>query len=163
MVLHHVFYALFDSPDQARAALHDIRQLGSQEKPVDAVVHVTPLEADKLTAAETSAFRRMALGVAIGAVFGVIAVWVVLRPLGFVQGAETPATLLAAVLGAIACGLGGALMGSSSPDPHLKRLGELMRRGKVILTLDIPSKTDEEKALEIVRSHGATVEPHGSW
>jgi uncharacterized membrane protein len=161
-VLHHVFYALFDSPDQARAALQDIKQLAN-DQPVNAVVHATPLEADKLTVAETSSYRRMMMGVIVGIVVGVLAVWLVLRPLGFVTGAEVPATLMAAVLGAIACGLGGVLMGASSPDPHLKRLAELMRRGKVIVTLDISGKTEEERALDIVRAHGATVEAHGSW
>lgn len=160
--MHHVFYALFNNRGEADAAMHEIQRLNTSE-PVDTIVHARPLEADKLLLSESSSYRRMMQGVLVGGVLGALLCAFVLAPLGVIRDAETPAVLLSALVGALSCGLGGALMGSSSPDPHLDRLAHAMRRGKVILTVDVPGKNAEERAMEIVRAHGAAIEPHGSW
>jgi hypothetical protein len=146
--MRHVFYAAFDNWQDASAAVSNIEPDAGR-----VIVHGSRLRSDELIGSETGVARRLLTGVLVGG------------GLGALSGAAMMATGIAsatamgfmAVLGAVACGLGGAITGSAAPDPKLEKFAE-RHKGKILVTVISPDLTSLERAEIIARGHRGVVE-----
>jgi hypothetical protein len=153
--MRHGFYAAYDNWQDATAAVSEIESVKADNGDAcQVVVHGSRrLRTDDLAGRETGVYRRLLTGILVGG------------GLGALSGAAMMATGVAsstaigfiAVLGAVACGLGGAITGSAAPDPKLEKFAE-QHKGKILITVTSPDLKSMERAETIAREHKAVVE-----
>jgi hypothetical protein len=153
--MHHVTFALFRRPREARDALRQLDREFSFDDHVKVLVGSAETPASDLEMDEThagSAFLHGALyGLLAGALTGLVAALVGLRWFHFDGSTAIFAPVAGALLGAFA----GFLFGSINPDPSLWRLRRMARSGGVIITVQAESENCTNRASEILRqNHG---------
>ena len=152
--MRHVSYAAFDTWQDATVAVSEIEAIKADNGDAcQVVVHGSRLRTEELTGRETGVYRRLLTGILIGG------------GLGALSGAAMMATGVAsataigfiAVLGAVACGLGGAITGAAAPDPKLEKFAE-QHKGKILITVIAPDLTSMERAETVALGHRGVVE-----
>jgi hypothetical protein len=155
----HVFFALFDGGEPAVHALREIRQ-ARHDYPgasLEVALHRGAIDDEKLPLFSTNGRRRLIFGVINGLFWGAL-VGVVL----FISGIA-PASLgilvgFTALLGAVIGGLGGVLMGVSSPDAALEKLSQEMRGNEVAISFSTSDDAFYARAQNIFAENGARLE-----
>jgi hypothetical protein len=155
----HVFFALFDRGEPAAHALREIRQ-ARRDYPgaaLEVALHRGAIDGEKLPLYSTNGRRRLIFGVVNGLFWGAL-VGVVL----FLSGIA-PASLgiligFTALLGAVIGGLGGVLMGVSSPDEALEKLSHEMGGNEVAISFSTSDDDFYARAQNIFAENGARLE-----
>jgi hypothetical protein len=159
--------ALFARASDARAALIELRaRFSPSRSDVHVFVRAADAPSSDLRLAETDGRRAMMIGVAWGALGGLVAVFV-----GAVIGLRTvsvdaPTIAFAVVAGTAIGVLAGALLGSSNPSVALEKLSHLAERGAVVVTVEAVTANDLDNAEAIFLRHAGRlgyanpVEPH---
>ena len=144
--------ALFEQFPDARAALIELRQRFPRRR---SDIHVTVQSANapssELRLADTDGRRAMMIGIAWGAMGGLLALAVGMGALVGLRALDVDAPTIAfAVLAGTAIGiLGGALLGSANPSVALEQLQLLAAHGGVLIAVDTAAPRDCEAAERI--------------
>lgn len=157
--MRHELFAILDSPDAADAALREIGSRPEFEGRYAVVVHrdlIAQQASDPVIAREERGARE---GFRFGAVLGATGTAVVLAMLEGAYGWVGIGPALAALLGAGAGGASGAvigaLAGSAYGDTQFQRLATHLRRGRVLVSVQVDGRTRERQIEETLRRHGA--------
>ncbi len=159
--MRHVFFALFEDGTAADAA---VDELGSDQAIADRChveVHRGALDSESLPIGETRGKISFVHGMLLGGGAGALLGGAVLGPAGFLAVSAAESAVICGALGLVIGALGGVLTGLSTPDSKLEQLVELMRRGAVVVTVEV-ERGEQEIAEEIVRRHGALVKHHAA-
>jgi hypothetical protein len=153
-----VVVGVFDTHDQAQAAVRDLRDARFSEDQIGVAVRDTTRTGETAASDETKAPEGAGAGVAAGA--GVGALWALGISAGMLPaiGPVIAGGLLASVLasaagGAVVGGLAGALVGLGIPESEATRYEEDFKSGRTIVTV-----RDELRHMEaalILERHGA--------
>jgi hypothetical protein len=157
--MRHELFAILDSPDAAEAALGEIGRRPEFEGRYAVVLHrdrVAQQASDPVIAHEERGARE---GFRFGAVLGATGTAVVLATLESAYGWLGIGSALAALVGAGAGGAGGAfigaLAGSAYGDSQFQRLAIHLRRGRVLVSVNVDGRARKHQIEEILRRHGA--------
>ncbi|MFO0614119.1 MAG: hypothetical protein U0414_16115 [Polyangiaceae bacterium] len=161
--MHHVTFALFRRPREARDALRQLDREFSFDDHVKVLVGSAETPASDLTMSEThagSAFLHGALyGLLSGALVGVVAALVGLRWFHF----DGSTAIFTPVAGMFFGAFAGFLFGSINPNTSLWRLRRMARTGGVIITVEAESEKCTHRASEILKqNHGYLKAASGS-
>lgn len=77
--------------------------------------------------------------------------------LGFVAAGLSVVLVFTAMAGVVAGGLVGVLVGASHTDPTLRNLATRLGRGKVLVSVEPPSRDLQESVERILHSHHARI------
>lgn len=155
--MQHTFYAVFDSPEAAAAAVAELRRGDTVREQIGVIMHEDRLATGELHTGESAARRGAASGAVAGGVLGALFGGVILGPLGLVGAGAAAAALFGGVVGTAYGGAMGGLAAASGPDPTLEALLPQLAAGKVLVTVEAPGLTPEERAEEIIVRHGGRV------
>jgi len=152
--MKHTLYARFPASATVVAAVRELHGVGAET-----LIHDRDLESGKLEMPETDALPRLVKGALLGGVLGPLSAVIIFLI------ADTPivapAVLLAAILGAACCALGGMIIGSAAPDPTLQLLADSAGPGDLIITVVLPHLQAEARAVAIVHAHDGTTAKRG--
>ena len=152
--MKHTLYARFPASATAVAAVRELHGLGAET-----LIHDRELESGKLEMPETDALPRLVKGALLGGVLGPLSA-VIIFLIADVP-IVAPAVLLAAILGAACCALGGMIIGSAAPDPTLQALADSADPGDLLVTVVLPHLQAEARALAIIHAHDGTTARRG--
>lgn len=155
--MQHTFYAVFETPELAAAAVTELDAIGTPRRRCGVIVHRDTLQASELHGGETATRRGAVSGAVAGGALGALFGGLVLGPLGLVGAGAAAAALFGGVVGTAYGGAMGGLAASSGPDPTLETLLGDLRAGKVLVTIEAPGFTSEEEAEQLVLRHGGRV------
>jgi hypothetical protein len=157
--MRHELFAILDSPDAAGVALGEIGSRAELEGRYAVVVHrdrIAQQASDPVIAHEERGVRE---GVRFGAMVGATGSAMVLATLEGAYGWVGVSPALAALLGAGAGGAGGAFIGaiagSAYGDARFQRFATRLRRGRVLISVNVDGRARQHQIEEILRRHGA--------
>lgn len=155
--MKHVLYALFDDPTAADTARPEIEAVGDRAEHCRVITHRGTLSSEELDLEETGTRQGLIHGILLGGALGALVGGVVVAPLGLVAAGPLAAALVGGLAGSLLGGVTIALVESGSPERRLDALGRELRSGKVLLTIEAPTRTCQERAEIMLRRHGARV------
>jgi hypothetical protein len=142
---------LMDGEKQVQAAIDDLLRQGFERKDISLVAPDVRSESERVLATTR---KGLALGSLAGALFAVAAV--VIPGLGAAVVAGPIAGLLAVpALGALVGGLVGALTSGGVPQKDAHFYAEGVRRGGVLLAVNVQGDERAAHAAEVLKRHGA--------
>lgn len=156
---HDIVVGVFDTHDQARAAVDELRDAQFLEEQIGMIVRDQGREgASATTASETKAPEGAGAGVAAGA--GIGALWALGISAGMlpaigpvIAGGVLASVLASAAGGAVVGGLAGALVGLGIPEHEAQRYEEEFRSGRTLVT--VRDSMRQSEATTILQRHGA--------
>ncbi len=150
----HTFFALFDTPADAEAAVTALERIGTHRSHCEIVTHRGPLHDADTGDAESAARSGAILGAVLGGVLGAALGAVVSQFLGI--GVASVVLLGAAGVGS--GGLFGAIGGAASLDRSLERMAPTLEHERVVLTVTAPDLRSGELAESLLAERGVHVE-----
>lgn len=153
---------LFDTEAQAHRAVQDLMGAGFDHSQVSVVTADPGGKYRKETVDESGnlasagAVTGAASGLVVGGLIGLLvgATTLVGGPVGLVAAGPITGLITGAGLGMVSGGLLGALVGLGIPEEHAHIYAESVRRGSVLLTIDVPA-TEVQRAEAILLNAGA--------
>jgi uncharacterized membrane protein len=154
--MEHVFFARFATQEDARKVIGGAAEL-DRRLVVDVVPrNLTESSGDMprgMSNVPAAALKGVGGGAVGGLLLGLLLGWFGVGPsLEMTAG-------FAALFGAIAGGLGAALIGAQDPDQNLERVAERVKDGEVLLSFHAPDLSIEDRLLDLVHSVGGEVVP----
>jgi hypothetical protein len=147
-------YALFHRPEDADAALEEIRAAGCDSEYCSAILHEKHLDRGQLTLQEQRGKEMAGTGAAVGGVVG--AVVGTLAAIGGGLVGLGPLAVAAAAGGVTAAYamLAGGLSGSDEPEQTLQAIEDEIERGKVLIALATEDPGLRAMAQQVFEKHG---------
>lgn len=155
--MRQVLYALFPSAEEAGAAVADAVDRGLPTEHFSVILHREEVrDAEELEVSETDAREGVLDGALIGALAGLLTMGVLVAPAGGLVGAGAVAAAALGLsaggaYGALATGLAALGMPDRSITPLLAQVGD----GKVLLTVTVANRGEEELVEATFARHGA--------
>lgn len=153
-----VMTVLFNNPDNAESAYHELKQHGYREEDISVIMsddtrkthyadgdhnHKEDLGNKSLEGAGTGSAIGGTLGAIVGAI-AAIGTSVVLPGIGLVVAGPLAAALAGAGAGGLAGGLIGALAGAGVPKEHAEAYEHGIKKGGILLSFRPNSRSDAE-------------------
>jgi hypothetical protein len=142
---------LLDNPDEARKVIDELLRSGFRKKDIGFVVNDVPTEFKAI-------MKDMGKGAVLGALAGLVlaATTIVVPGFGPLLVAGPAAALTAgAVYGGLAGSIIATLTSKGVQEDHAHAYAEGVRRGGVLVTVHADTDELAERAVEIMRRHGA--------
>lgn len=147
--------ALFDDEPSAAAAIDRLVNGGLSDQVVSVVMHQGEITHEDLGVAAESSGRRMAQGAAIGATVGALVGGLLAGPAGLLAGGPLAGVLAGGATGGLYASIAGAITGRDEEKPMVEELGESLRAGKVLVTVDVEGPVEvREEARRILSNSG---------
>jgi hypothetical protein len=158
-VMRHELFAILDTADAVDAALRDIRSRPLLKGKYSVVLHrdgITQAASDPILAHEERGTREGArFGAVLGAVGGAAGLALLEAPFEFVGAGPALAAVIGGVAGGTLGAFVGTIAGSSYGDTHLQRLASRLRKGQVLMSVNVAGRARTNEIEEILRRHGA--------
>jgi uncharacterized membrane protein len=142
--------ALFDDEPSAAAAIDDLINGGLSEQVVSVVMHHDEVTHEDLGLVAERTGKRMAQGGVIGATVGAVIGGLLAGPAGLLAGGPIAGVLAGGATGGLYATIAGAITGRDDEKPIVQELGEALRAGKVLVTLDIEGPVEVREAATLV-------------
>lgn len=144
--MDRLVYAIFEDHESAQRTVDELMAHGVPDDVIDLVMHEGTIAEGDLAGPATEARRYGLFGGIVTATAGAV--------LGGVVGGG-PGAALGLLMGGLLGGIVASVAGGSEPKPEISELVAEVRKGRVLLTIDLASKhvgLDCERFLE---DHGA--------
>ena len=158
--MSHVLFAVFDHPESAGKALQQLQELGADKDGFSFVVHRRALGergSEELPLSETAAASAMTKGAVLGALSGLVVGTLLTGPIGLVGAGPLAGAIFGSATGTAIGGFTGLIAGSTEPDAALDELSKGIEEGKLLVSVEARTLTNQEQAEAILKHHGAHV------
>lgn len=157
--MKHMVFALFESPNQADAALREAAADEDCQGLYSVIVHKDSLLEHELAPSESGLHGGVEAGVLVGGLGAALIGGLAAGPLGLIGGGPLAAALFGGTYGSILGALGGVLGGSGTADRGLEKLAKGLTAGKVLLSVEVEGRFCQHRIEAIFARHGA-IESH---
>jgi hypothetical protein len=147
-------YALFDRPEDAAAALHEIREAGCESETCSAILHADHIDPDQLTLTERGGKEWARTGAAVGGVVGALVGTLAAIGGGLMGIGPLAAAVAAGGVAAAYTMLAGGISGSDDPERILRAIEDEIERGKVLVALETEDTELRVKSEKVFAKHG---------
>jgi hypothetical protein len=152
-MVSHV-YALFHRPEDADAALAEVRAAGCETQYCSAILHEKHLDRGQLTLQERRGKELAGTGAAVGGVVGAVVGTLAAIGGGLVGIGPLAAAAAAGGVTAAYAMLAGGISGSDEPEMTLQAIEDEIERGKILIALETEDPTLRAKAEQVFEKHG---------
>jgi uncharacterized membrane protein len=158
--MRYAVFALFADHARADAALEAIRHedlvqmddiaVFVHEQGFDPAFMASQGESDGGPGVRRGALLGLILGAAAGSIIG--------GPAGLIAAGPLAGAVLGGGAGSFLGAISGGLTGAGNPDPRLERLTDELKKGRVLVTLQVHHADTARHIEEIAVAHGARIE-----
>jgi hypothetical protein len=145
---------LFEHHENATAAVDDALAAGYRGDITDVALYEDELPNEEIDQPGSSSLRLAIRGAALAGVIGAVLGALILGPIfGLVGGALGAA--LGSAAGVLYGSVAGLLSGRDVPKPAVRHASEEVEEGKVLVTIEVDSRSAAHDAEALLRRHGS--------